>query len=223
MQQDIGGTKAMTWVEHILSLNLQVKTADELKEFMESRRSLFGPGEPLDMTTRKLMEPLFGHNLEDVRIHRGYQAEEASRRLNARAFTFKGHIFGPRQSLDNSTKEGLGLLAHELTHAIQQTQPHQLPKRQVVNQEDSLMSAAKLGQPNVEMALLAPLQSSPLTTNPQQIEEQAQVNEQLVAEGLDNRAKSSPEVSAEMVANKVYQLMKCDLVLERERAAKLGG
>jgi hypothetical protein len=171
------------------------------------------------------METFFGYKLEKVRIHRGQGAEEASRRLGARAFTIRGHIFGPRQNLDNSTREGLGLLAHELTHVIQRVQPHRLPQRQVTNREDSPMSATLPGgHSDVEMVLLASPKSSPLTTNPQLREAQAQANEQLVVEGLaDNTVKSPPQINPEEVANKVYRLLQYELVLERERATKIGG
>lgn len=210
----------------MLSFSLQVKRAKELEEFTERLRSLFDPGEPLDVTTRRRMEAFFGHSLEDVRIHRGQEAEEASRRLGARAFTFSGHIFGPRQNLDSSTRDGLGLLAHELTHVIQQTQPHQLPQGQAANQEDSPVPAAAPpgGHPDTEMVLLAPAKASPLTASQQQSEAQAQANEQLVAEALaDNQDKLPPQINPEEVANKVYRLMQYDLVLEGERATKLGG
>jgi len=171
------------------------------------------------------VEPFFGHDLEDVRIHHGYQAEETSRRLGVRAFTFKGHIFGPRQNLDASTTEGLGLLTHELTHVIQQTQPHRLPRGNFEGDFSQPVPAAPPGGHSAtEMVLLAPPKSSPLTTNPQQREAQAQANEQLVAEGLaDNEAKSPPQIDPEEVAGKVYHLMRNDLILERERATKLGG
>ena len=226
MQQHIGDTKATAWVEHImLSFSLQVKRAKELEEFTERLRSLFDQGEPLDVTTRRRMEAFFGYGLEDVRIHRGQEAEEASRQLGARAFTFSGHIFGPRQNLDSSTTEGLGLLAHELTHVIQQTQPHRLPQAQAANQESASVPAAPSGgHSDVEMVLLAPQQNSPLTANSPQREVQAQANEQLVAEGFaDNQEKLPPQINPEEVASKVYRLMQYNLVIERERATELGG
>ncbi len=80
------------------------------------------------------------------------------------------------------------------------------------------------GHSDVEMVLLASPKSSPLTTNPQLREAQAQANEQLVVEGLaDNTAKSPHQINPEEVANKVYRLMQYELVLERDRATKIGG
>jgi len=235
VQQHIGGAKVMAWVEHItLSLSPQVKRAKELEDFTKRPRSLSDVGEPLDATTRRLMETFFGYNLEDVLVHHGHQAEEASRQLGARAFTFGSHVFGPHQALDTSTKEGQGLLAHELTHVIQQTQPHHLPQGKLeaeggftpltASQEASSVKAAPPeNHSDTEMVLLAPLKSSPSTTNSQQREAQARTSEQLVAEGLANKTESPSQINLEEVANKVYRLIQYDLVLERERATKLGG
>jgi len=225
VQQHIGGTKASAWVERItLSLGPQLKRAKDLEDFTQRPHPLYDVGKPLDVTTRRLMETFFGYNLEDVLVHHGRQAEEASRKLDARAFTFKGHIFGPHQNLDNQTPEGLALLAHELTHVIQQTQPHQLPQGRAANREDGPLSATLGGHSDVEMVLLAPPKSPPLTSNPQQGEAQAQASEKLMEEALtDNKTKSPPQINPEEVADKVYRFMQYDLVLERERATKLGG
>ena len=221
MPQHIGnaGTKARAWVEDIiLSPSPQVKRVKKLEEFAKRLRSPFDSGESLDVTTRRLMETFFGYSLEGVRIHRGLGVEEASRSLNARAFTVRGHIFAPQQNLDTSTSEGLGLLAHELTHVIQQTQPHRLP-------QGGLEGKGGFSQPEVappgghssaRMVLLA--KNAPSTTSPQLGEAQARASEQLVADGLSNNTKSTPHIDHEEVANKVYRLMQCDLCLEGERA-----
>jgi len=220
-QMGNAGTKARAWVQHVmLSLNAQAKKTRELEEFRQGFCSRFDPGEPLDMATRRRMETFFGYKLEKVRIHRGQGAEEASRRLGARALTIRGHIFAPQQNLDTSNTQGLRLLAHELTHVIQQTQPHRLPQGQMTDRNTSSAPAAlPRSHSNTEMVLLAPARSSPVTTNPQLREAQAQASEQLVAKAsADNQPKSPPEIDCEAVADKVYCLMQNDVRLERERA-----
>ena len=53
---------------------------------------------------------------------------------------------------------------------------------------------------------------------------QAKANEQLIqSETSDNEPRSQPQVNLEEVADKVYRLMQHDLILERERATKVGG
>jgi len=212
-------------VEHILSSGPQAKRVRELKGLAERLSNPFDLGKPLEIATKKRMETFFGYNLEDVRIHEGSRAEEASRRLGARAFIFREHIFGSRQNLDTEKREGLGLLAHELTHVIQQTRPHQQPQDQAANLEDRPVSARSLeGDSDAKTAFCAPPQSPPTSVTQQQREAQAQVNEQVVQRAFsDNEPRSPSQVNLGEVADKVYRLMQSDLILERERATRVGG
>ena len=77
-------------------------------------------GEPLDGQTRTFMESQFGHDFGQVRVHTGREATESASRLSARAYTVGGHIvFGSGQYAPSSNA-GRRLLAHELTHVVQQ-------------------------------------------------------------------------------------------------------
>src|SRR5262245_24830216 len=81
---------------------------------------LSSPGQPLDTATRSLMEPRFGHVFSGVRIHTDTKAAEAAQTINALAFTVGRDIaFGAGQYVPG-TSTGQRLLAHELTHVIQQ-------------------------------------------------------------------------------------------------------
>lgn len=78
------------------------------------------PGQPLDAKTRAFMEPRFGHDFSGVRVHTTPDAAESTKEVNALAYTVRQDIvFGPRQYEPHTTK-GKRLLAHELTHVIQQ-------------------------------------------------------------------------------------------------------
>jgi uncharacterized protein DUF4157 len=82
--------------------------------------ALRSPGEPLDRTTRAFMESCFGHDLSQVRVHADSSAVHSARALNALAYTVGQHVvFGAGQYKMGST-EGRKLLAHELTHVVQQ-------------------------------------------------------------------------------------------------------
>jgi hypothetical protein len=81
---------------------------------------LNSPGQPLDATTRAFMEPRFGHDFSSVRVHTDTQAAESATALRARAYTVGRHIaFGAKQ-FSPGTTAGQHLLAHELTHSVQQ-------------------------------------------------------------------------------------------------------
>jgi len=82
--------------------------------------SNLGPGHPLDATSRAFFEPRFGQDFSLVRVHTGPAAEQSAKNLNAHAYTM-GHdvVFGAGR-FEPETTEGRQLLAHELTHVIQQ-------------------------------------------------------------------------------------------------------
>jgi hypothetical protein len=77
-------------------------------------------GQQLDHATRAEFEPRFGRDLSTVRLHTGAGAAQLSRQINARAFTHRNHIFFANGQLDTQSREGRRLLAHEITHTLQQ-------------------------------------------------------------------------------------------------------
>jgi Domain of unknown function (DUF4157) len=82
---------------------------------------LSSPGQPLDADARMFFEQRFGHDFSRVRIHTDARAEESAQRVNALAYTV-GHnlVFAPGRYAPVTT-EGRRLLAHELTHVVQQS------------------------------------------------------------------------------------------------------
>lgn len=82
--------------------------------------SLRGGGRALPEAERAFFEPRFGVDFSAVRIHTGGRADEVARSINARAFTVgQDLVFGAGQYAPGSP-EGRKLLAHELTHVVQQ-------------------------------------------------------------------------------------------------------
>ncbi|MGH7468839.1 MAG: DUF4157 domain-containing protein [Longimicrobiales bacterium] len=79
-----------------------------------------GGGSPLPDTIRTFMETRFGHYFGDVRIHNDSHTAQMTKALHAEAFTTGRDIyFGPGRFAPHVT-EGKKLLAHELTHVVQQ-------------------------------------------------------------------------------------------------------
>ncbi|WP_374454958.1 DUF4157 domain-containing protein [Nocardioides sp.] len=77
-------------------------------------------GQALPSRVRDDMEPRLGADLGDVRIHADDQAASLSNHLSAQAFTYRNHVFFGRGQYRPETDAGRHLLAHELTHTIQQ-------------------------------------------------------------------------------------------------------
>jgi outer membrane protein OmpA-like peptidoglycan-associated protein len=79
-----------------------------------------GGGQAMDDTTRSAMENSIGADFSNVRVHANSQSVQMSKELNAHAFTVGNDIFFNENRYRPSSKEGMGLLAHELTHTVQQ-------------------------------------------------------------------------------------------------------
>jgi Domain of unknown function (DUF4157) len=104
-------------------------------------RVLSSPGRPLETSLQQDMGQRFGHDFSRVRVHTGDEAARSARDINANAYTV-GHnvVFGAGQYAVG-TDDGQKLIAHELTHVIQQgamgsyiqKQAANLPSRNQVN------------------------------------------------------------------------------------------
>ena len=100
--------------------------------------------QPLDPGTRYFMESRFGATLNDVRVHTDGRAAESARGLNALAYTVGNDIvFGAGQYVPG-TPTGNRLLAHELTHVMQQTGSNIASGRRLVSGSDPAESEARL-------------------------------------------------------------------------------
>lgn len=79
-----------------------------------------GAGQPLSETSLAFYETRFHHDFGPVRLHTDSRAAELAHRINARAFTVGSNIVFASGQYSQGTTEGQRLLAHELTHVIQQ-------------------------------------------------------------------------------------------------------
>jgi hypothetical protein len=82
--------------------------------------ALHTSGQPLDTETRAFMEPRIGHDLSGVRIHTGPRAEESARAVHALAYTVGADAVFAMGQYNPRSSEGRRLLAHELSHTVQQ-------------------------------------------------------------------------------------------------------
>lgn len=88
---------------------------------LESRlKASRGSGSPLPEETRTQMESSFGANFSNVRIHTESSAVQMNKGLHAQAFTHGSDIYFNSEKYNPETIEGKHLLAHELTHTVQQ-------------------------------------------------------------------------------------------------------
>jgi hypothetical protein len=95
---------------------------DEITPELEFRiHAMKGGGQPLSESGRNFFEPRFGYGFSQVRVHTDTRAAKTAQTLNARASTFgRDIVFGTEQYAPGTTA-GKTLLAHELTHVVQQS------------------------------------------------------------------------------------------------------
>ena len=89
----------------------------EIEQQLEANR---GGGSPLPNETRAFMEPRFKADFSAVRVHADGQAADLSRSVQAQAFAHGNDIYFNEGKFSPGTDAGKQLLAHELTHTIQQ-------------------------------------------------------------------------------------------------------
>ena len=113
-------TPAFTPVQNDFSQRRSTKGTEPSTVLPIVHEVLRSPGQPLDLATRAFMEPRFRHDFSKVRVHADAKAAESARAVNARAFTIGGDVVFDEGQYAPGTLEGQRLLAHELTHAVQQ-------------------------------------------------------------------------------------------------------
>jgi len=79
-----------------------------------------GSGQALDEGARRNLEPAFGEDFSDVRVHTDGEADTLNHAVQAEAFTTGKDIFFREGSYNPGSSDGQKLLAHELTHVVQQ-------------------------------------------------------------------------------------------------------
>ncbi|WP_213982366.1 DUF4157 domain-containing protein, partial [Sphingomonas sp. dw_22] len=107
-------------------------------------RGRLGGGMPLPAETRGFMEPRFGADLGGVRVHNDGKAQGIAAGLGARALTYSRDIFFGPGEFQPDSRQGKRLIAHELTHTVQQ--------REVVQRE---VTVRERSAPQVQRGLLS--------------------------------------------------------------------
>lgn len=103
-------------------------------------------GQPLNVAARNFFESRFNANFEQVRVHTDHQAIESARAIGARAYTFGNDIVFGAGEYQTHTEEGKRLLAHELTHVLQQqAQPGPIQRECAPPQPEFDLAASAIG------------------------------------------------------------------------------
>ena len=117
------------FVRRAVARSVEERTPDELARAVDSQR---GGGQALPTKTQSKMENALDTDLSGVRIHSNAASDELSRDFGARAFTTGQDIFFRSGAYDPGSAAGEKLVAHELTHVVQQgNEPARLTGREM--------------------------------------------------------------------------------------------
>ena len=114
---------------------------DTVSENIEARiNNARGGGYPLSDNVREPMEQAFGADFSDVRVHSDSEANLLNQQLSAKAFTTARDIFFRQGEYSPGSGTGKKLIAHELTHVVQQEGNKSLKRQAKVNEEKLQMN-----------------------------------------------------------------------------------
>jgi hypothetical protein len=91
-----------------------------------------GGGEPLAPEVKGFMEPRFGQDFGGVRVHRDAAASQLTEQVQAKAFTVGRDVFFREGQYEPSSEQGKRLIAHELTHVVQQREGVRSVQREIL-------------------------------------------------------------------------------------------
>lgn len=115
LQQTAGNAAVRSLVTQRQAESEQAEDAGDLV-----REAVLTGGRPLDEGVRAEMETALGHNFSGVEVHTSGEAVESARALGAKAYTAGSHVLFGAGQYRPETQDGKRLIAHELTHVVQQ-------------------------------------------------------------------------------------------------------
>jgi hypothetical protein len=175
---------------------------------------LRSPGRPLDPAAQTFFGARFGHDFGRVRVYNDARAAASARAVGARAYTVGNAVVFTEGAYAPGTPAGDGLLAHELTHVVQQAQAPALLRqvgadgRADVAVEEAEDAATQTSDEESAVASPDPIAPYPLTGSPSH----GRPSDGPTADGPTTASTASP-------LGERYQILPPDHPLEREADA----
>ncbi len=119
------------WIERMTAFTSRRTKLTAPANLETSIQQAKGGGQPIADNVREPMEQAFDADFSGVNIHTDSQANQLNNTIQSRAFTTGQDIFFRQGEYNPENREGQGLLAHELTHVVQQTGGRKLQKAQL--------------------------------------------------------------------------------------------
>ncbi|MBE9141338.1 DUF4157 domain-containing protein [Nodosilinea sp. LEGE 07088] len=163
-----------------------------------------GKGAPLPKTVQSFMEPRFGQDFSGVRVHTDSSAVQMNKELGAQAFTHGRDIYFNQGKYSPGSSGGRELLAHELTHTIQQTggiRAKSLSRGTATGNKIQAKMDISAAMPGIQMREGAAPAPTPAPAEPQRVKPQPDQGE-AAPEAKPRQASVSPEQDPGFVAVK---------------------
>ena len=166
-QADLASEQVMAGqkVSKVSPLSPECQSASQFSSsFGNGRESTKG----LPVSTQGRMEKAFGEDFSNVRLHTNQASESLNAKLNAKAFTFGQDIYFARGAYQPGSAEGDKLLAHELTHTLQQRgQTQKIIQRQAIDEDDEFNKPPQLDTATATSLAAAQVAQSSVNGNKQ--------------------------------------------------------
>jgi hypothetical protein len=118
----------------LIQRKLSRNQSDEANVSIENYvNSINDSGKTLDESTKKFFEPRFGRDFSDVRIHDDSEAAKSAQSINALAYTIGNNIVFNQNQFSTKSENGKKLLAHELTHVVQNNNDNVRKKNKIIS------------------------------------------------------------------------------------------
>ncbi|PSN76555.1 hypothetical protein C8B47_26695 [filamentous cyanobacterium CCP4] len=161
-------------------------------------------GSPLPKTVQSFMEPRFGQDFSQVRVHTDSSAVQMNKDLGAQAFTHGNDIYFNQGKYSPGSSGGRELLAHELTHTIQQTggiRAKSLTKGTAAGNKIQAKLDISAAMPGIQMREGAAPAPTPTPAEPQRVKPDLDQGEE-APEAKAKKASMSPEQDPGFIAVK---------------------
>jgi hypothetical protein len=181
---------------------------DDLSTRINSKR---GSGGSLDSAIQASMSSQMGYDFSGVKVHTDSESDQLNKALGAKAFTTGSDIYFSSGSYNPGSSEGQDLLAHELTHVVQQGGQAPSGPLTLGPADDAYEREAD------SMAKATASQSQPASTQAKRVEEiQAmRIQREALPEEEELQAKRDPDVQRQEEEDELLQAMR-DPDVQRE-------
>src|SRR2546430_12419789 len=162
-----------------------------------------GGGSPLDRDTRGFMESRLGADFSDVRVHTDAKASESARSVQAHAYTVGSDVVFQSGQYTPESDSGKKMLAHELTHVVQQRSGPvagtPAPGGIKISHPSDTFERAAESSADRAMSSQGPATQSPATPAPASVQREGEEEEELQGAFVQREGDEAEELQGTFV------------------------